>query len=172
MVGGASPRSRRVYPGMPSSTQSNPPQLTQDTLHQNNPPPPPLHPTSPVNNNFPTSQNALQGNQGSSYNPAIPPWSNPVSRNSNTNPPLTSHSPNFQQPLGVPQFGGPSASSNGQLTSPGGPPKSRIDPNQIPSPIIVQESDRAIFENQAFITSSKTNPPLASTDVRIIDEGK
>ncbi|CAG8583784.1 1871_t:CDS:10 [Diversispora eburnea] len=50
-------------------------------------------------------------------------------------------------------------------------PRSRIDPNQIPSPVVVQEQDQRIFEEQVYMTCSKSTVPLASTDFRAIDEG-
>ncbi|KAJ3049593.1 COPII coat Sec23p-Sfb3p heterodimer component, partial [Quaeritorhiza haematococci] len=49
--------------------------------------------------------------------------------------------------------------------------RSRIDPNQIPSPIVVQENDQNQYESTPFLTSSKTMPPLASTHYTAIDDG-
>ncbi|TPX40911.1 hypothetical protein SeMB42_g05818 [Synchytrium endobioticum] len=50
-------------------------------------------------------------------------------------------------------------------------PRSRIDPNQIPSPVTVQEADQANFEKEPYMTMSKTVPPLASSKFRAVDEG-
>ncbi|KAI1310209.1 COPII coat Sec23p-Sfb3p heterodimer component [Mortierella claussenii] len=50
--------------------------------------------------------------------------------------------------------------------------KSRIDPDQIPSPVAVQEADQAEWIDKPFITSSRTHvTPLASSDFMAIDEG-
>lgn len=50
--------------------------------------------------------------------------------------------------------------------------KPKIDPDQIPSPVAVQENDQAQWDDTPFITSSKTLvTPLASSDFMAIDEG-
>ncbi|GAB5592811.1 COPII coat Sec23p-Sfb3p heterodimer component [Umbelopsis nana] len=49
-------------------------------------------------------------------------------------------------------------------------PKSRIDPNQIPSPIQVQEQDQQMFAAQDYGTCSKGAIPLSTTQVRVIDQ--
>ncbi|KAI8824197.1 Sec23/Sec24 trunk domain-containing protein [Fimicolochytrium jonesii] len=54
---------------------------------------------------------------------------------------------------------------------PAQPPRSRIDPNQVPSPILVQENDQAVYENQSFSTATRAVPPLATTVFHAIDEG-
>jgi hypothetical protein len=51
-------------------------------------------------------------------------------------------------------------------------PKSRIDPNQIPSPVQVQEQDQQQFEGKEYGTCSKSSIPLSSTQVRVVDQGK
>lgn len=51
-------------------------------------------------------------------------------------------------------------------------PKSRIDPNQIPSPIQVQDQDQQLFAGQDYGTCSKTSIPLATTLVRVVDQGE
>lgn len=60
------------------------------------------------------------------------------------------------------------------MARPTGPnaPRSRIDPNQIPSPVTVQEQDQELFDERPYMTCSKSNIPLASTDFKAIDEGK
>lgn len=50
-------------------------------------------------------------------------------------------------------------------------PKSRIDPNQIPSPIQVQDQDQQLFAGQEYGTCSKTSVPLSTTQVRVVDQG-
>ncbi|KAI7816333.1 Sec23/Sec24 trunk domain-containing protein [Gamsiella multidivaricata] len=50
--------------------------------------------------------------------------------------------------------------------------KSRIDPDQIPSPVAVQEADQVEWDEKPFMTSSRTHvTPLASSDFMAIDEG-
>lgn len=62
-------------------------------------------------------------------------------------------------------------------------PRNRIDPNQIPSPVTVQEQDAAAFENEPFVTSSSISRlaglnglapaqvPLSLTDYVALDDG-
>ncbi|KAF9965867.1 hypothetical protein BGZ70_003912 [Mortierella alpina] len=48
----------------------------------------------------------------------------------------------------------------------------RIDPDQIPSPVAVQEADQQEWDDKSFITSLKTSTaPLASSDFHAIDGG-
>ncbi|KAJ3149333.1 COPII coat Sec23p-Sfb3p heterodimer component [Geranomyces michiganensis] len=68
--------------------------------------------------------------------------------------------PGFQPAMGA---GGPGPANTG-------PARSRIDPNQVPSPITAQEADQVLYEESAFSTLSKSVPPLASTKFRAIDE--
>ncbi|KAI9206218.1 Sec23/Sec24 trunk domain-containing protein [Polychytrium aggregatum] len=49
--------------------------------------------------------------------------------------------------------------------------RSRIDPNQIPSPVVVQEADQEAYADKPYLTLSKTVPPLPSTQFGAIDEG-
>ncbi|KAF9902740.1 COPII coat Sec23p-Sfb3p heterodimer component [Linnemannia zychae] len=54
------------------------------------------------------------------------------------------------------------------------PPASRprIDPDQIPSPVAVQEADQEEWDQKPFVTSSRTSPtPLASSDFMAVDGG-
>jgi hypothetical protein len=50
---------------------------------------------------------------------------------------------------------------------------SRIDPNQIPSPVTVMEKDQREYAGQQMYygTCSKPAPPLATTDFIALDEG-
>ncbi|ORY06568.1 hypothetical protein K493DRAFT_203088 [Basidiobolus meristosporus CBS 931.73] len=52
------------------------------------------------------------------------------------------------------------------------PPRNRIDPDQIPSPIAVQEQNQKNFVDAPYMTYSRTSVPLASSDFKAIDEGK
>ncbi|KAJ1930728.1 COPII coat Sec23p-Sfb3p heterodimer component [Tieghemiomyces parasiticus] len=67
------------------------------------------------------------------------------------------HHPQHHQP-------GPAAPSYEQA-------KPRIDPDQIPSPVQVHERDQALYSDTPYVTSLKTNVPLAATQFRAIDEG-
>ncbi|KAI7817471.1 Sec23/Sec24 trunk domain-containing protein [Gamsiella multidivaricata] len=50
--------------------------------------------------------------------------------------------------------------------------KPRIDPDQIPSPVAVQEADQEEWNQKPFVTSSRTNAtPLASSDFMAVDGG-
>ncbi|KAF9382274.1 COPII coat Sec23p-Sfb3p heterodimer component [Mortierella sp. AD011] len=50
--------------------------------------------------------------------------------------------------------------------------KPKIDPDQIPSPVAVQETDQEEWDQKPFVTSARTNPtPLASTDFYADDAG-
>ncbi|KAJ3372009.1 COPII coat Sec23p-Sfb3p heterodimer component, partial [Allomyces arbusculus] len=75
-----------------------------------------------------------------------------------------------------PSMGGLGGSSNslaapGTPQTPSGGSRSRIDPDQIPSPVAVQDNDQAQYATEPYRTCSKTIPPLASTEFRVIDEG-
>ncbi|KAF9141412.1 COPII coat Sec23p-Sfb3p heterodimer component [Mortierella sp. GBA39] len=51
-------------------------------------------------------------------------------------------------------------------------PRPRIDPDQIPSPVAVQEADQEEWDQKPFVTSVRTSPtPLASSDFMAIDGG-
>ncbi|KAG0291342.1 COPII coat Sec23p-Sfb3p heterodimer component [Linnemannia gamsii] len=51
-------------------------------------------------------------------------------------------------------------------------PRPRIDPDQIPSPVAVQETDQEEWDQKPFVTSLRTSPtPLASSDFMAIDGG-
>eukprot|EP01147_Barroeca_monosierra_P001941 gene1940-5030_t len=46
-----------------------------------------------------------------------------------------------------------------------------VDPEAVPSPVVVASEDQLRFQSTPFVASSRQNPPLANTDARIIDEG-
>ncbi|KAF9210180.1 COPII coat Sec23p-Sfb3p heterodimer component [Haplosporangium sp. Z 27] len=82
-------------------------------------------------------------------------------------PPQYQQSPMPQQPVGQQQQFRPQSQPQVQPGS-----KSRIDPDQIPSPVAVQEADQVAWNDKPFITSSRTHvSPLASSDFMAIDEG-
>jgi protein transport protein SEC24 len=81
-----------------------------------------------------------------------------------------------QQPQQAPSYqsGGQPAGANpssGFQSGPQQPPKPRIDPDQIPSPVKEREKDQIEYIGTAFPTSSRTLPPLPTTYFRAIDEG-
>ncbi|BGP15597.1 hypothetical protein JCM10213_004114 [Rhodosporidiobolus nylandii] len=47
----------------------------------------------------------------------------------------------------------------------------RIDPDHIPSPVFVQESDQLLYRIEPYMTCSRTTAPLATTDYIAIDQG-
>ncbi|ORX44709.1 hypothetical protein BCR36DRAFT_301198 [Piromyces finnis] len=54
--------------------------------------------------------------------------------------------------------------------------RSRIDPNQVPNPISVEEADQELYNQQPYLTSQismpqKSMPPLVTTEVKVIDDG-
>jgi len=50
--------------------------------------------------------------------------------------------------------------------------RSRIDPNQVPNPINVEEIDQELYNKQPYLTSQRSMPPLVTTEVKVIDDGK
>lgn len=51
-------------------------------------------------------------------------------------------------------------------------PRSKIDPDNIPSPVAVQEADQEEWSQKPFVTSMRTNAvPLASSDFVAVDGG-
>ncbi|KAJ2162373.1 COPII coat Sec23p-Sfb3p heterodimer component [Coemansia sp. RSA 552] len=51
------------------------------------------------------------------------------------------------------------------------PPRPRIDPNQMPTPITVHARDQEIHDEQPYSTALKTNVPLVSTNFTAVDDG-
>ncbi|KAF9280905.1 COPII coat Sec23p-Sfb3p heterodimer component [Linnemannia elongata] len=75
-----------------------------------------------------------------------------------------------------PQYGQQQSMSQSQQFRPQAPaqpaPRPRIDPDQIPSPVAVQEADQEEWDQKPFVTSLRTSPtPLASSDFMAIDGG-
>ncbi|KAF9114504.1 COPII coat Sec23p-Sfb3p heterodimer component [Mortierella sp. AM989] len=76
--------------------------------------------------------------------------------------------PMGQQPMGQQQQFRPNV--NQAPVQPGS--KSRIDPDQIPSPVAVQQADQEAWDDKPFVTSTRAHiSPLASTDFMAIDHG-
>lgn len=95
------------------------------------------------------------------YTPMVPqqPLNQPILNQPQYMQPSTVPSQHPSQPQAMPRPALPNAT------------RSKIDPNQIPSPVVVQEQDQRIFDEQPYMTCSKSTIPLASTDFRAIDEG-
>ncbi|KAF8928335.1 hypothetical protein EDD21DRAFT_383268 [Dissophora ornata] len=86
-------------------------------------------------------------------------------------PPMMNQPPMPQQPMGQQQQQQQFRPQPNQAPIQSGP-KSRIDPDQVPSPVAVQEADQAEWNDKPFITSSRIHAtPLASSDFMAIDEG-
>ncbi|KAJ3328411.1 COPII coat Sec23p-Sfb3p heterodimer component [Blyttiomyces sp. JEL0837] len=79
------------------------------------------------------------------------------------------HGPGMQMHQGMQP--GKQQPMNGRPAAPAQQQRSRIDPNQIPSPLIVQETDQQNYETTPYSTFSRNMPPLASTHFRAVDEG-
>lgn len=107
----------------------------------------------------------------SSGSPVRPPVARPgmVSPIAQGPPNIPRPDMNSAQTMGYPSPGAPTTRQPEPLPS---QPKSRIDPNQIPSPVQVQEQDQQLFEGKEYGTCSKTSIPLSSTHVRVVDQGK
>ncbi|KAJ1853413.1 COPII coat Sec23p-Sfb3p heterodimer component [Coemansia sp. RSA 1822] len=69
-------------------------------------------------------------------------------------------------PLPPPGVGQPQAQP-----APYEPPKPRIDPSQMPTPVTVHAIDQELHDEQPYSTALKTNVPLASTNFTAIDDG-
>ncbi|OZJ02131.1 hypothetical protein BZG36_04584 [Bifiguratus adelaidae] len=117
---------------------------------------------------FPMTNQQYQGTGPTKYpftGAAYPPQSNQGQQGQvppGSSAPTPQAARPVQQPAPLPTMGGISAQSQ---------PKSRIDPNQIPSPVQVQEADQRLYDEHPFGTCSKGNLPLASTDFQCIDQG-
>ncbi|KAF9158383.1 COPII coat Sec23p-Sfb3p heterodimer component [Actinomortierella ambigua] len=76
-----------------------------------------------------------------------------------------------QQPYQA-QHQQPAAPRPQQQAQPQAGNRPRLDPDQIPSPVTVQEADQVEWDEKPFITSSRTSAtPLASTDFVATDGG-
>ncbi|KAI8615643.1 Sec23/Sec24 trunk domain-containing protein [Chytriomyces sp. MP71] len=66
---------------------------------------------------------------------------------------------------------GGSVGPQGQQPQQSQAPRNKIDPNQIPSPLIVHELDQANYDAAVYSTGSRIVPPLAATRFKVADEG-
>ncbi|XP_039239441.1 protein transport protein Sec24D, partial [Pipra filicauda] len=161
-------------PGHPASFQSPrlpPPPTQQQMVLPPGPQVPPPPPTGSVN--------------GLCAQPSLPP----IARQGGIPGPVPPN-PNLQQLPGQPPGPGyhPQQANYGplmagsQLSYPGafpggptqlsGPPQKKLDPNSIPSPIQVIESDKAARGGQVYATNTRGQvPPLVTTDCIIQDQG-
>ncbi|KAJ1555885.1 COPII coat Sec23p-Sfb3p heterodimer component [Cladochytrium tenue] len=102
--------------------------------------------------------------------PAPAPGFRPGEPSSGAPPPFPNQSPAITPGYPQPGFPNDPARANGYGAKPAAP-RNRIDPNQIPSPLFVQEADQAAHEGKPFSTYSRTMPPLASSRFCGVDEG-
>lgn len=49
--------------------------------------------------------------------------------------------------------------------------RAKIDPDHIPSPVVVQEADQLLYDVEPYLTCSRTAAPLATTDFIAVDQG-
>ncbi|CAG8538284.1 12091_t:CDS:10 [Funneliformis mosseae] len=118
-----------------------------------------IYPQPPINEAQPVQQ------QQQIFSPMVPQPPQPGQHN--VQPML--NQPQYMQPPPVP---GPQPPQPPSMARPAGPnvPRSKIDPNQIPSPVAVQEQDQELYDEKPYMTCTKTIP-LASTDFKAVDEG-
>ncbi|KAJ3125731.1 Protein transport protein Sec24C [Nowakowskiella sp. JEL0407] len=145
-----SPRTKRVYhnAGAPVNPQNPPTQFPQQVY-------PPVN--GPSTQQYPTGQTGVVPPPGQPF---------PANHQPQLRPPLP-HQPISQSSM-QDSSGYPSRTSSQSNLA---PPKSRIDPDQIPSPIAVHGADREAHTGTPYRCMSKGVPPLASTDFIAIDDG-
>lgn len=51
-------------------------------------------------------------------------------------------------------------------------PRSKIDPDQIPSPVEAQDADQEFFDREWFATCGRGGLPLSTTDFAAVDQGE
>ncbi|KAF9185975.1 COPII coat Sec23p-Sfb3p heterodimer component [Haplosporangium sp. Z 767] len=157
----AGARAKRVFATDPSAP---PPSQGQPGLA------PPL--PQPGMNNY-EAQNTMQQQPYGSQNFGQPPTNQgyaqqPIPPYQQQQQPLMNQQPTHPQPM----HQQPQQQFRPQPAPAQSGSKSRIDPDQIPSPVAVQEADQAEWDKNAFITSNRTHvTPLASSDFKAIDEG-
>eukprot|EP01135_Chromosphaera_perkinsii_P009393 Nk52_evm69s1737 gene=Nk52_evmTU69s1737 len=152
---GGHPQGQPAYPAY--SQQPTQPQLNQAQQYQPRPPmqmpgPPAQQPTPP--------QPGMSGVINSGSNVHRPPQVGMAGAPGPANQQQNYRGTGYQQPGGNP--GGQRRKSTAG---------SRIDPNQIPSPVTVMENDQELYVTRPFLTSSRTVPPLASTNYTCVDDG-
>ncbi|KAF9937775.1 COPII coat Sec23p-Sfb3p heterodimer component [Modicella reniformis] len=141
----------------------------QQHQHQHQQPQPPMVNQPPM----PQQQPPMSQQQPpmSQQQPPMPQHQHPMPQHQppmpQHQPPMLQQPPVAQNPVGQQQF----------RPHPGQPPvqpssKARIDPDQIPSPVAVQEADQTEWDDKSFYTSTRTHvAPLASSDFTAVDEG-
>jgi hypothetical protein len=115
--------------------------------------------------------------QAPGYRPPAPTGQYPPGGQYPVQPPLA---PSFT-PAAPPSFG-PGTSQTSMMSqqysrdSVGGPSRrastTGVDPDHIPSPVAVQETDQAHWDSNTFGSLSRISPPLATSQYRSVDEGK
>ncbi|KAI3657284.1 hypothetical protein MP638_002224 [Amoeboaphelidium occidentale] len=159
VVSPPSHRQRKAYPSQALSQQQSQfspqfvPTSQQSTPYQQQPQQQPVPPPQQQQ-----GYNQFQqppGPPGSQY-PQQPPQPHPQSSGAGAPQSFFGayyNQPQQQQPLG------------------GGPPKPKINPDQIPSPVVGQLAEQEMWQNVEYNTVSDVVPPAASTDFVAIDNG-
>ncbi|KAJ3231258.1 COPII coat Sec23p-Sfb3p heterodimer component [Chytriomyces hyalinus] len=146
-------------PGFPSAPQFGGPPAQQGNPQQ------PRYPQQPQNQfGAPAYQGGPQPQGGMGFAP-------PTNGFNNMRPPGAGP---MQQPMPAQQQQQQQYMQGGQQQQqPQQPqqPRSKIDPNQIPSPLVVHELDQTNYEGHVYSTGSRTVPPLAATRFKVSDEG-
>ncbi|KAF9973898.1 COPII coat Sec23p-Sfb3p heterodimer component [Actinomortierella ambigua] len=158
----SSPAAGGSFGGMPSPYQ---PMQQQQPLQQQSPYPP-AQPFSPMGNATP-NQGMTQAAPGYAQQQPLPPLPGqgmPPAHQPYQQAPAAQQPYQPQQQQQVPP--------RVQQAQPQAGNRPRLDPDQIPSPVAVQETDQAEWDEKPFITSSRTSAtPLASTDFMATDAG-
>ena len=161
-------RAKRVYQDAYNTQQPNPSaQMVQPPLQQG-------YSAAPVPQNGAYTQQPsyaggyTQPSQQTGYAPSTPfQQQGGYSQPSQPYPQAPSQPsyPQTPQPMypSSPGQGQPVASGYPQQPQQQQPARSKIDPDQIPSPIAVQEADQELFKDNLFDTGACLVPPLAST---------
>ncbi|KAI1311905.1 COPII coat Sec23p-Sfb3p heterodimer component [Mortierella claussenii] len=164
----AGARAKRVF-----ATDPTAPPPASTPLHHGQPgvvPPPMPHPTSDLY--------GAKSQQSTPYHQQQPPAAHqqhqqPPRMGYQQQQPLPPTGYQQQQPHIVPAQQPMNQSQTFRPQAPSQPAsKPRIDPDQIPSPVAVQEADQEEWDQKPFVTSVRTSTtPLASSDFMAIDGG-
>ncbi|CAG8568852.1 15714_t:CDS:10 [Acaulospora morrowiae] len=152
-------RTKRAYHQSPDLNGFSNTPLTPTSNNYHQPP--------PVNNAPLPGQPPMQ----QMYSPMVPQPPPPIQGMQQQPMQSISHQSQYMHPPPPPSAQHPPQAQSMPRPAISNASRSRIDPNQIPSPVTVQEQDQLLFEEHPYMTLSKSAIPLASTDFRAIDEG-
>ncbi len=141
-----------AYPGQLSQNNYSQPPLSSQSIQS---PSSGTYAPYPGQTQFQQATNIYS--QPSAQRPSIPPPGAPYPGSAN-------YPTSSVQNSGIPSIHQDPVRSNSQ---------NRINPNMIPSPVTVNETDQAKFNETSFITSTlgSQSPPLPSTMARYVDDG-